>query len=62
MYNIIILIIILTLIIVGIAFFRKEHLTDLDKIEIQKQKDINLKNYNIFMKNRLEMDNLLKKI
>ena len=47
--------------ILGIIFFRKEHLTDLDKIEIQKQIDINLMNYNDFMKERLEMDNLLKK-
>ena len=49
------------LIIAGVIFLKKEHLTDLDKIQIQKQIDINLKNYNTFMKQRLEMDNLLKK-
>ena len=59
--NKVILIIILILVIIGIALFRKEHLTDLDKIEIQKQIDINLKNYDTFMEQRLEMDNLLKK-
>lgn len=57
----IILIILLIFVILIIAFFKKEHLTDLDKIEIQKQIDINLNNYNTFMEQRLEMDNLLKK-
>lgn len=56
-----IIIVILILILIGVAYFKKEHLSDLNKIEIQKQKDINLKNYNNFMEQRLEMDNLLKK-
>jgi hypothetical protein len=57
----IILVVILILIIVAISFLGKEHLTDLNRIEIQKQIDINLKNYNTFMQQRSEIDKLLKK-